>query len=134
MFDTSKKAIWYGRLETNSANIPVIYDPGLPEPPTGQIYLYNADRDAILKYVVDIVKPLLKNYEESERQQIEKTLRKKWKSARKAFLNEYGNRIAQPRKRKSTVNMSAQNDQELEVEIEKSEGDWSDDFDDLDAE
>ena len=133
MFDTSKKSVWYGRLETNSSNIPVIYDPGLPEPPTGQIYLYNAERDAILKYVADIVKPLLKNYEKSERQQIEKTLRKKWKSARKAFLNEYGNRVAQPRKRKSTVAVPAQQEQEPEVEIDKSDEDWSDDFDDLDA-
>ena len=132
MFDTSKKSVWYGRLETTSSKIPVIYDPGLPEPPTGQIYLYNAERDAVLKYVADIVKPLLKNYEASERQQIEKTLRKKWKSARKAFLNEYGNRVAQPRKRKS-VAAPAQQEPELEAEIDKSDDDWSDDFDDLDA-
>ena len=132
MFNTSKKSVWYGRLETTSSKIPVIYDPGLPEPPTGQIYLYNAERDAVLKYVADIVKPLLKNYEASERQQIEKTLRKKWKSARKAFLNEYGNRVAQPRKRKS-VAAPAQQEPELEAEIDKSDDDWSDDFDDLDA-
>ena len=130
MFNASKISVWYGRLETTSSNLPVIYDPGLPDPPTGQIYLYNAERDAILKYVADIVKPLLKNYEESERQQIEKTLRKKWKSARKAFLNEYGSRMAQPRKRKSTVAAPAQPDPEIDIEIEKSDDDWSDDFDD----
>ncbi|MDJ0958160.1 MAG: hypothetical protein QNI91_14930 [Arenicellales bacterium] len=133
MVDVSKKSIWYGRLETTSSNIPVIHDPGLPEPPTGQIYLYNAERDAILKYVADIVKPLLKNYEESERQQIEKTLRKKWKSARKAFLNEYGNRVTQSRKRKSTVAVPVQSNPELDIEIEKSDDEWSEDLDDLDA-
>lgn len=49
MFDASRKSAWYGRLETTSLKIPVIYDPGLPEPPRGQIYLYNSERNAILK-------------------------------------------------------------------------------------
>ena len=134
MFDTSKKSVWYGRLETRSSDVPVIYDPGLPEPPTGQIYLYNAERDAILKYVADIVKPLLKNYEKSERAQIEKSLRKKWKSARKAFLNEYGNRSIQPRKRKSASAVSTPTDPELEIETDDSDAEWSSDMDDLDSE
>lgn len=129
MFDTSKKSVWYGQLETTSSKTPVIYDPGLPDPPTGQVYLYNAERDAILKYVTDIVKPLLKTYEESERKKIEKTLRKKWQSARKAFLHEYGTRVAQPRKRKTAT--PAQTDPDLDTE--DSDGDWSEEFDDLDS-
>lgn len=130
MFDPSRKVVWYGQLETASSKTPVIYDPGLPEPPRGQIYLYNSERDAILKYVLHIVQPLLKAAEGDERTQIQKGLNKKWRSARKNFLRHYGGAgLTQPRKK----NVVKTTEKVLEAEPDVDDDDWSEDYDDLDA-
>lgn len=132
MFDASKKSIWYGQLETSSSKTPVIYDPALPEPPRGRIYLYNSEKNAILKYAADIVQPRLKNLEESERKKIEKSLNRKWQLARKTFLRDYGTRAALPRKRTTTVTKRAKSKIEIEAPDE-DDSDWPDDMEDFDS-
>lgn len=97
MFDPSRKVIWHGQLESASKKTPVIYDPGLPELPRGQIFLYNSERDAVVKYVFQIVQPLLKELEGSDRKNIKKELSQKWPAARKDFLREYGARLPHSR-------------------------------------
>lgn len=132
MFDASKRSIWYGNLETASSKTPVIYDPGLPEPPRGQIYLYNSERDAILKYAAHIVQPLLRDYDNSERKKIEKSLTKKWQAARKTFLREYGGRPSVPRTRASVK----RGQKVVQPEIDSSDGDdqdYADDVEDFDS-
>lgn len=104
MFEPSRKAVWYGELETASSRTPVIYDPGLPDPPPGQIYLYNSERDAVLRYVLHIVRPLLKKLEGEDRTRIEKVLKQKWRSARKKFLHEYGGGDSDQSREKGSAN------------------------------
>ncbi len=128
MFEPSKKSIWCGKLETASSKTPVIYDPGLPEPPRGQIYLYNSERDAILKYAAHIVQPLLKSFEDDERKEIEKSLRKKWQLARKTFLREYGSRTPLSRKKASIKSKQEETESEIESPDADNDDDWSDEL------
>ena len=132
MFNTSKKSIWYGQLETTSSKTPVIYDPGLPEPPRGQIYLYNSERNAILKYAAHIVQPMLKNLDDGERKKIEKSLNKKWQVARKTFLREYGTRSPHPRKKTATNAKQAKVKSEIEAP-DTDDNDWPDNMEDFDS-
>jgi len=131
MFEPSRKVVWYGQLETASAKTPVIYDPGLPEPPRGQIYLYNAERDAVLRYVLHIVQPLLKNLDGTDRVQVEKGLSKKWRSARKNFLREYGSN-GMPQTRKKTTAKPSETLLEQETDA-SNDDDWTSDYDDFDS-
>lgn len=90
MFDSSTMSIWYGRLKTAKSTTVVIFDPTLPKAPNGQIYLYNADRGAIIKYVETVVTPLLEDVDNTELGEIKKALKKRWASVRKAFIDEHG--------------------------------------------
>lgn len=127
MFDTTTKSVWYGRLNTSSSSTPVIYDPGLPPPPTGQIYLYNAERNAILKYAATVVEPLLHGLEKGEHKMIEKALGKKWRSVRKTFLRDHARPLPSKGKQKEIKPAG----DELMID-DQTDDDWTEiDLDDI---
>ena len=80
MFKTRGNKRWYGVLETSRGRTPVIYDPGLPEAPKGQVYLYNTEREAIVAYDMAIVSERLRD------------AGKAFKSAMEAFVSARGSR------------------------------------------
>ena len=63
----------------------VIFDPLLVPSIKGCVYLYNAERDAIIQYTWKIVQGLLVDVDKSEKATIKKTFDAKWKAARKKF-------------------------------------------------
>lgn len=79
------KVVWYGKLKVDSKTTPVIFDPMITPSIKGCIYLYNADRDAIVQYTWDIVQRLLVDLDKSEKNTVKKALDAKWKAARKKF-------------------------------------------------
>ncbi len=66
MYNTAKKQVWYGELRTARGNAIVVHDNQLPEASPGRIYLFNSQRNAIIEYVEDIVKPNLHDLGEDE--------------------------------------------------------------------
>ena len=86
MIDPKSMAIWWGKLESPEADIPVIFDPSLPGMPTGQICMYNAVRNAIVPYHSGVVQQFLRDMEPSELKAIKKALGKKWRAARKEYV------------------------------------------------
>ncbi|MEZ5570855.1 MAG: hypothetical protein R3E64_02435 [Halioglobus sp.] len=79
------KVVWYGKIKLDSKKIPVIYDPLITPSIKGCIYLYNAERDAIIQYTWKIVESLLCDVDKTEKAAIKKSLDAKWKAARKRF-------------------------------------------------
>lgn len=79
------KVVWYGMLKLDSKLTPVIFDPQITPSIKGCIYLYNADRDAIVQYTWDIVQRLLVDLDKTEKNNLKKSLDAKWKAARKKF-------------------------------------------------
>jgi len=79
------KVVWYGKMKVGSDATPVIFDPLLVPSIKGCVYLYNAERDAIIQYTWKIVQGLLVDVDKSEKATIKKTLDAKWKAARKKF-------------------------------------------------
>lgn len=80
------KTPWYGKLETSSGTTKVIFDAKITAP-QGRIYLYNADRRAIVQYVEEKVRLVLKDVDKEEQKAIKKELEKEWKAARSEFLS-----------------------------------------------
>jgi len=72
-------------LKVDSQLTPVIFDPQITPSIKGCIYLYNADRDAIVQYTWDIVQRLLVDMDKSQKATLKKSLDAKWKAARKKF-------------------------------------------------
>jgi hypothetical protein len=135
MFNPETKTVWYGLLQTKSENIPVVYDPKLPEAPKKQMYLYNATKDAIVCYVKEIVEPKLIEFDsEEERSRAEKELKTKWKAASKAFIKERGgpvltNTVAAPSKPVKKQELEAEALDGVEsVDGELDEGEWDEEL------
>ncbi|BDM63217.1 hypothetical protein NFHSH190041_06690 [Shewanella sp. NFH-SH190041] len=86
MYNTSKKQIWFGELRTSRGNTVVIHDNQLPDASVGRIFLYNTDRNAIVEYVEEIVKPNLYELDEAAIKAAETKFGVAWKMARADFL------------------------------------------------
>lgn len=86
MLNKNRKTTWYGKLETATSSTEVIYDPTLPEAPKDRVYLYNVERGQVIPYVWEIVKDLLNEAEGEERTGIKSRAGKRWKTARKTFM------------------------------------------------
>lgn len=126
MFDSSSMSIWYGRLKTSKSTTIVIFDPTLPKAPNGQVYLYNAERGAIIKYVAKIVTPLLEDIDKTELGEIKKALKKPWGAVRKAFINEHGGRGLTFHKKAKASGKAEGPLSEIDNEIGIDDIDWSD--------
>lgn len=79
------KVVWYGKLKIGAKTTLVVFDPQITPSIKGCIYLYNADRDAIVQYTWDIVQRLLADLDKTEKNTLKKSLDAKWKIARKKF-------------------------------------------------
>jgi len=94
MLDLNSNKTWYGMLVTSKSSSPVIFDPKLPAAPTGQVYLYNMERKAIVQYLWSAVKERLQDLPAQEKQQIKQLSEKDWKAARKEFLRNNQSKLA----------------------------------------
>lgn len=89
MFDLNKPKTWVGVLETSSARVPVLFDAKLPEAPTGQIYLFNLERGAIVQYRWNTVKERLRDVDPEERLQLKLMCEMELKPVRREFLKHH---------------------------------------------
>jgi len=122
----SSKSVWYGKLKTSSSVSPVIFDPKLPHVP-GRVYLFNADRKAIVQYVREKVDALLEEFTDAELKGIKQDIDAEWKKARKAFM------AAQPKPAIPSKRQPSKTVVETQVDDDIDEGDlpadWDSDFD-----
>ncbi len=89
MIDPSATKLWYGRHETPGQCTQVIFDPTLPGMPSGQVYLYNAARDALVPYELKTVEKFLKDVDKEEARELKTALNDRFRAARKAYLKAY---------------------------------------------
>lgn len=94
MLDPGGGSKWYGILEAGESRTPVVFDPRLQPAPKGQVYLYNADRDAVVPYEWSIVSGLLREVDGSQAAAIKRDVGRKLKVAREQFFNSRPNRAA----------------------------------------
>lgn len=89
MFDPGSARIWYGCHETPEQSTQVIFDPTLPGMPAGQVYLYNAARDSIVRYDLKTVQHFLKDLGKAEAKQAQASMGKRWRMVRKEYMKTY---------------------------------------------
>ncbi|MGL6124792.1 MAG: hypothetical protein ACRC1W_17765 [Shewanella sp.] len=134
MYNTAKKQVWYGELRTSKGNAIVVHDNQLPDASPGRVYLYNADRDAIIEYVEDIVKVNLYDLDEAALKAAETKCGGAWKAARAQFMSKHQARIDLNNVKETAPVRKAKPEVEPEVESDAVgvdfDDDWADDFDD----
>jgi hypothetical protein len=81
---------WYGELRTQKGNTIIIRDDQLPSARTGRMYLYNADRDAIIEYDKAIVDPKLFPLDKDQQKKAEADFGLAWLVAKELFLQAHG--------------------------------------------
>jgi hypothetical protein len=118
MFDSRGNKRWYGVLETSRGRTPVIHDPGLPEAPKGQVYLYNAEREAIVAYDLAIVSERLRDAEGEELRELKKATGKAFNAARDVFVATRSSRATEAAATRAPR-------QRVEAEADSSD-DWGD--------
>lgn len=89
MIDPGATKLWYGKHETPDQTTQVIYDPTLPGMPSGQVYLYNAARDAIVPYQLKTVERYLKTAGEAEARELKQNLGKRFRAVRSEYVKAY---------------------------------------------
>jgi hypothetical protein len=86
MLNTNRKTLWYGKLDTPNFSNTVLFDPELPEPPKGKLYLYNHERGQVVQYVHDLVSPRLRDLTDQEMAEIQDAISSKWEGIKKDFI------------------------------------------------
>lgn len=125
MLELGRNSTWYGKLETSTKSVLVIFDPKLPQAPTGQIYLFNTERGAVVRYVWSVVSEHLQDLSAEEQQAAQEQLAKDWKVARRCFLKTNPHPLiskVRPAKVVATP-VSQQDEDEDELDMEDSEMD-----------
>lgn len=132
MYKTSKKQVWIGELRTARGTSIVIRDNQLPEASSGRIYLYNAQRNAIVEYVEDIVMPNLHDIDEMAIKAAEKQYGANWKETRAAFMGKHQSLLDLDNASTATPAKKSKAEPELEAEPEGYADDYDDDWSDDD--
>lgn len=136
MYNTAKKQVWYGELRTARGNAIVVHDNQLPEASPGRIYLFNSQRNAIIEYVEDIVKPNLHDLGEDEAKAAEREFGSAFKAVRSEFMQKQQARVNLNNVKDSAPARKPKPEPEVEVEVEADnmgddfDDDWDDSFDD----
>ena len=133
MYNTTKKQVWIGELRTARGNTIVIFDKAIPDASPGRVYLFNTQRNAIVEYVEDIVKPNLHELDADAAKQAEAEHGSAWQIVKAEFLgkrpklDEAAPVLA---KKKSKAEVETETEDNFEDDFD-SDDDWSnDDFDD----
>jgi hypothetical protein len=90
MYDPMSTGVWYGELRTDSGSTVVIHDPKIPPSSNGRVYLFNAERGALIEYVEAIVKSKLFDLDAEQTKAARKKYAKAWKAAQNKFNSRFG--------------------------------------------
>ncbi len=125
MYNTAKKQVWIGELRTSRGNTVVIHDNQLPDASPGRVFLYNTDRNAIVEYVEEIVKPNLHELDEAAIKDAESKFSGAWQIARAEFLGKRPKvEDSAPAPKKAKAEVEAEDSYE---DDNLGDDDWSDD-------
>ena len=128
----SKKPIWIGELRTSRGITVVIHDSQLPEASYGRIYLYNTDRNAIVEYVDEIVKPNLYDIDESAVRDAECKFSERWKATRNEFMEKHKALLELDNTKNTPPAKKPKAEPSPEPELAEDSDGYSNDYDDDD--
>lgn len=86
MYNTVKEQVWYGELKTSKGNIIIIHDKEFPSTSSGKVYLYNTQKNAIIKYMASITQGNLYDLSEEQKKAAEEKYGAAWEACREEFM------------------------------------------------
>jgi hypothetical protein len=124
----SKQKLWYGFLEAGKKSSPVIIDHSMNTGEKNSVFIYNHNRQEILKYVRELAEPKLRELTAKEKE-LEASLKKGFAESLKTFNNPVSKLFDTPVKSKPSPKVDTPKE-EPEVEISGLDDDiWEDDDD-----
>jgi hypothetical protein len=124
----SKQKLWYGFLEAGRKSSPVIIDHSMDTGEKHTLFIYNHNRQEILKYVRELAEPKLRELTAKEKE-LEASLKKGFAEALKIFKTPIAKTFDSPAKSKPSPKVDTPKE-EPEVEISGLDDDiWEDDED-----
>ena len=124
----SKQNLWYGFLEAGNKSSPVVIDHSMDTGEKNSVFIYNHNRQEILKYVRELVEPKLRELTAKEKE-LEAALKKGFAEAMKALKYPVAKTFEGPAKAKPAPKADTAKE-EPEVEMSGMDDDiWEDDDD-----
>ena len=124
----SKQKLWYGFLEAGKKSSPVIIDHSMDTGEKNSVFIYNHNRQEILKYVRELAEPKLRELTAKEKE-LEASLKKGFTESLKTFKKPESKILDSPAKSKPSSKVDTPKE-EPEVEISGLDDDiWEDDDD-----
>lgn len=125
----SKQNLWYGFLEAGKKSSPVAIDYNMDTGENHTLFIYNHNRQEILKYVRELAEPKLRELTAKEKE-LEASLKKGFTESLKTFKNPIAKIFDSPAKSNKPSPKVDTPKEEPEVEISGMEDDiWEDDDD-----
>lgn len=122
----SKQKLWYGFLEAGSKSSPVVVDHSMDTGEKSSLFIYNHNRQEILKYVREVVEPKLRELTIQEKE-LESALKKGFNAAVKTLNFPLTKTLVSPAKAKPHP-VTDTPKEEPEVELSGMDDDiWDDD-------
>ncbi len=83
MFRKNRSGTWYGIIQSGKdGSMIVIWNPVLPKANTGKVFLYNTEKQKLIKYVEEIVQPKLKELTGEELEAARSSYDEGWRKVR----------------------------------------------------
>lgn len=124
----TKQILWYGFLEAGQKSSPVVIDHSIETGEKNTIFIYNHNKQEIVKYNRELVEHKLRELTAEEKQQ-EAALKKGFMEAVKKINNKIPKTFDSPPKNKPTPKIVEPSQDEPEVDISDSDLDddvWDD--------
>lgn len=121
----SKHKFWFGFLEAGEKSTPVVIDHNLHTGENDKVFIYNHNKQEILKYVREIVNPKLRELTAQEKDQ-EASLKKGFLAALKTIKYPVVKPLSTPTKATATPKAEKPPEEPEEAISQLDDEDWGD--------
>ena len=111
----SKQQLWYGFLEAGAKSSPVVIDHSIETGDKNTVYIYNHNKEGIIKYSRELVEPKLRELT-SEESDLKSTLAKGFTNALKTFKSQAKESFSTPATARQNYKTETIEDEQVDLD------------------
>ena len=124
----AKQKLWYGFLEAGHKSSPIVIDHNMDTGEKHTVFIYNHNKQEILKYVRDLVEPKLRELTAKEKE-LESLMKKGFAESLKTIKYKVAKNLDAPAKEAPATEVKKTLEEPEEEFSEVGDDDWDDDDD-----
>jgi hypothetical protein len=124
----AKQKLWYGFLEAGNKSSPVVIDHNMDTGEKNTVFIYNHNKQEILKYVRELVEPKLRELTAKEKE-LESLMKKGFSESLKTIKYKVAKSLDVPAKEAPAPEVKKTLEEPEEEFSEVGDDDWDDDDD-----